>query len=226
MSHILNNPVWAALTSGNENLAIGNDLARYFPREISPFSGVKDLSPANFQALYDIVPFKEPIAIFSDEKLIYPHPWKIINRIDGFQMIYPTVPEQQIVETAIVKLTEQHVPKMLALTKSTNPGPFLSETIKFGNYEGIISNGQLVSMAGQRLHSGNYVEISAVCTHPDHIGKGYARTLIDSQIRKIVSQGEIPYLHVRGDNTRAIEIYKEFGFETRSEMIIYILSKN
>ncbi|MCX2574052.1 GNAT family N-acetyltransferase [Pedobacter sandarakinus] len=226
MSHLLNNPVWAALTSGNADLAVGNDLARYISREISPFSAIKELNLANFQELYDMVPFKEPIAIFSNEKLIYPQPWKIINRIDGFQMIYPKVPAQQVIQTAIVKLNEQHVPEMLELTKSTNPGPFLSETIKFGNYEGILSNGQLVSMAGQRLHSGNYVEISAVCTHPDHVGKGYARALIDSQIRNIVSQGEIPYLHVRGDNTRALEIYKEYGFKTRCEMIIYILSKN
>ncbi|UFH57803.1 GNAT family N-acetyltransferase [Spirosoma sp. KNUC1025] len=80
-------------------------------------------------------------------------------------------------------------------------------------------------MAGRRFDNGTHVEISAVCTHPDHTGKGYARRLIDSQIRQIRAEGKIPYLHVRADNTRAFRIYEQMGFVTRAEMIIYIVAK-
>lgn len=83
---------------------------------------------------------------------------------------------------------------------------------------------QLVAMAGHRFQSGPYIEISAVCTHPDYLSNGYAKVLINSQIRKLCNAGNIPYLHVRADNHRAYGIYRKMGFVTRTEMIIYILN--
>ncbi|UFH57252.1 GNAT family N-acetyltransferase [Spirosoma sp. KNUC1025] len=80
-------------------------------------------------------------------------------------------------------------------------------------------------MAGRRFASGTYVEISAVCRHPDHTGKGYARRLIESQIRQIRAEGKLPYLHVWADNCQALAIYERMGFVTRSDMMIYILAK-
>jgi ribosomal protein S18 acetylase RimI-like enzyme len=225
MKHILDNPVWEALTTGNLKLSEGNEVAKYFPSDISPFAGVKELTTDNFQTLYDIIPFDSPVAIFTNEKTLVPAPWHIINRIDGYQLLFTKTLLPETSAIAITKLDERHIPEMLTLTKLTNPGPFLSNTIAFGNYEGILANGKLVAMAGQRLHSGNFVEISAVCTHPSHLGKGYARHLIQSQIRQIQANSEVPYLHVRADNERAIKIYQSMGFEIRNELIIYVIRK-
>ena len=80
-------------------------------------------------------------------------------------------------------------------------------------------------MAGQRFHPYNYVEISAVCTHPDHAGKGYAKQLLLSQINHIIDEGNIPFLHVREDNHRALEVYKRLGFETRTAISFFVLQK-
>ena len=114
---------------------------------------------------------------------------------------------------------------MIALTQLTEPGPFLQRTIEFGNYKGIFSSEELVAMAGQRMHPYNYVEISAVCTHPGYTGNGYARSLMNDQIRKIVEEGNIPFLHARDDNKHAIELYKRIGFTVRAEMNIHVLQK-
>jgi hypothetical protein len=60
------------------------------------------------------------------------------------------------------------VPEMLELTAVTEPGPFLPQTIQMGSYFGIrASDGRLARMAGKRLQSTAFVEISAVCTHPE-----------------------------------------------------------
>jgi predicted GNAT family acetyltransferase len=67
---------------------------------------------------------------------------------------------------------------MLALTKLTNPGPFGSRTHEMGDYFGIRIAGTLAAMVGERLKLPGYTEISAVCTHPDHLGHGYASVLI------------------------------------------------
>ena len=107
----------------------------------------------------------------------------------------------------------------------THPGPFFKRTIEFGNYEGVFKGDELVSMAGQRLHAGEFVEISAVCTHPAHSGKGYATALIISQVHQILSASAIPFLHVKDDNLQAIKLYKSLGFEVRKRMDIYSIRK-
>lgn len=219
----LNNPVWSSLTGGNTDLAIGNDKAKRYQPGISPFVAVARHDFEHYQALRELVSPKETVAVFTTNKDLDPRPWDIVNRIDGYQMMYegPTPDLQE--EFTITKLKPQNVPAMLELTRLSPPGPFQEKTIEFGGYEGIFEGEQLIAMAGHRFHCGPYVEISAVCTHPDHTGKGYARALINNQIRQLHQEGMFPYLHVRADNTRAINIYKQMGFAIRTEMIIYLL---
>jgi ribosomal protein S18 acetylase RimI-like enzyme len=79
------------------------------------------------------------------------------------------------------------VPEMLELTAASEPGPFLPQTIQMGSYFGIrAGDGRLVAIAGERLRSTAFAEISAVCTHPEFRGHGYARdltTFLAAQIR-------------------------------------------
>ena len=70
-------------------------------------------------------------------------------------------------------------------------------------------------MAGERLRVPGYTEVSAVCTHPDHLGRGYAAFLMSEIIRRIVERGERPFLHVRPENVRAVSLYERLGFEKR-----------
>lgn len=223
MSHPLDNPVWSALTSGNQSIALGSDQAKYYPPQVAPFVGVAGHTRGHFEALRDIIPYEQPVALFTHEPLPDPSPWVLVNRIDGFQMLYEgPVPAE---EDSLTDLTRADVPAMLALTRLNPPGPFLPQTIEFGGYQGIFDGDELVAMAGRRFDNGTHVEISAVCTHPDHTGKGYARRLINNQICRIRADGKIPYLHVRADNARAYRIYEQMGFVTRSGMIIYIVAK-
>ena len=104
---------------------------------------------------------------------------------------------------------------MIALTALTKPGPFSTRTHELGIYLGIRSGEKLVAMAGERLKVPGFTEVSAVCTHPDHTGKGYAALLMTEVMRGIRQRGETPFLHVRGDNDRAIAIYKRLGFRER-----------
>lgn len=104
---------------------------------------------------------------------------------------------------------------MIELTALTKPGPFGSRTHELGTYLGIRPQGKLVAMAGERLKVPGHTEVSAVCTHPEHTGKGYAAILMAEVMRRIRERGETPFLHVRADNGRAIEIYKRLGFRER-----------
>jgi GNAT superfamily N-acetyltransferase len=58
-------------------------------------------------------------------------------------------------------------------------------------------------MAGEGLKVPGYTEVSAVCTHPEHASKGYARILMTEVIGRIRDRGETPFLHVRKDDNEA-----------------------
>jgi predicted GNAT family acetyltransferase len=78
-------------------------------------------------------------------------------------------------------------------------------------------------MAGERQKLPGYTEVSAVCTHPDFQGRGYARILISAVAQKILERGEIPMLHVREDNAGAIRVYEKLGFKTRAIFPFFVL---
>ena len=123
-------------------------------------------------------------------------------------------------------MTDKDIPEMIKLTALTKPGPFFQRTIDFGNYEGIYAGDDLIAMSGQRLQPDPYTEISAVCVHPDHLGKGYAKKLIRNQVRKMMDAGRIPFLHLFSDNAPARTLYETLGFKTRSTMRVYMMEKS
>ena len=114
---------------------------------------------------------------------------------------------------------------MMELTALTKPGPFNRRTHELGTYLGIRREGKLVAMAGERLKIPGHTEVSAVCTHPEHTGHGYARILMMEIMRRICSRGETPFLHVREDNVRAIELYQRLGFRQRVLLHFAVLRK-
>jgi|SRR6185503_3180063 len=224
MNLYLDNPAWGALISGNKNLAFGNDRVKYFDRDVSPFAALKENSTDNFKELYELIPHPAPLLIAVPKPLDIPAPWSQVRCIHGIQMICTPGPAT-VTSAKLMPLTQMHVPQMLSLTQLTNPGPFGSGTIAFGHYEGVFEDGRLVAMAGQRFHVFDHMEISAVCTHPDYTGRGYAKQLLQSQIDRITAANGIPFLHVRRDNERAIAVYESLGFFTRTDIYFYVIKK-
>ena len=225
MEHNLDNPAWNALISGNSNLAFGDDQVRYFDKDVSPFAAFAEYSGKNFAQLFEITPPDSYTLFVSPTEISIPSPWTLLHTIHGLQMVYngSAMPKEQ--HSVLLPLGEEHIAQMIELTKLTNPGPFAQRTIDFGHYRGIFQDGQLVAMAGQRLHPFNYAEVSAVCTRPGYTGRGYARQLLLQQVSRILSAGEIPFLHVKHDNYRAIKVYKGIGFEPRIEVWFYVMAK-
>lgn len=226
MSHVLDNPAWNALISGNKHLAIGDKQIRYFDKEVSPFVAFEENSTENFRLLHEQINRAEPLVFVASEKTKIPGMWNALQLISGLQMVYDAPATATHTDTNLVSLTGEHIPQMLSLTKLTNPGPFAERTIEFGHYKGIFDGNKLVAMAGQRMHAFEYAEISAVCTHPDYTGKGYAKLLLLHQINRIKAATDIPFLHVRDDNERAIKVYESLGFVARKPIYFYVIQKN
>lgn len=225
MKDFLHNPVFYALLTRDRRLGFGNEYVKFYDEQVAPFAGFKEGYERGFSDLYDILPSGRKIVYATPLHITQPVGWQLVHEIEGLQFVYEKSNESNRDSPNIIPLTETHVPQMIELTKLTKPGPFESRTIDFGYYFGIFENYKLVAMTGQRMHVANFTEISAVCTHPDHIGKGYAQSLMQHQLQLILQQGQQPFLHVRDNNLRAIELYQRLGFIISRKMNFYFMKR-
>ena len=228
MPHILDNMIWNALNTGNNDIAIMNgDIGCYLP-DIAPFAGMKDFNDVNLKKLYEFVPANQNVAISSLDKMNHDESkWQLLQPMDVTQMVYEHAERTFRTKNSslIVPLSEEHIPQMLELTALTKPGPFLQQTIRFKNYFGIFIEGRLAAMTGQRMHPLPYMEVSAVCTHPDFRGMGYAKSLMLHVMKIILNNYYTPFLHVLSNNSNAIELYKTIGFRTRKQIFVDVIRR-
>jgi predicted GNAT family acetyltransferase len=222
--HPLDHPVWNALTSSQQALAEGGTLARRYPPAIAPFAAMTDMSAQSFAELGALMTASDQAVLFTPELVTAPAEFKVLLAKPGEQMI--GMPAETAGRTAdIVTLGPDDAPAMVELTKLTKPGPFTLRTHELGTFLGIRIDGQLVAMAGERMKPANYTEITAVCVHPAHRGRGYAQILLGAVARQIAARGEIPFLHVFSDNDSAIALYRRQGMEIRRRLCVTVLER-
>lgn len=222
--HLLDHPVWHALTTRQAALSEGGALARRYPTDIAPFADMPDITAQGFAALGAMMSPSDPAVLFTPDPVTPPAEFKTLLARTGEQMI--GMPAESFGGGDIVRLGADDVPAMMELTKLTKPGPFAARTHELGTFLGVKIGGRLVAMAGERMKPAEYTEITAVCVHPDHRGRGYAQMLLGAVARQISARGEIPFLHVFSDNDSAIALYRRQGMEIRRRLYVTVLGRN
>ncbi|WP_243839334.1 GNAT family N-acetyltransferase [Flavobacterium sp. S87F.05.LMB.W.Kidney.N] len=71
----------------------------------------------------------------------------------------------------------------------------------------------------------DFTEVSAIITHPDYTGKGYAKQLTAYVVNQIFTENKTPFLHVVESNIGAINLYEKLGFVTRRKMRFWNITK-
>jgi ribosomal protein S18 acetylase RimI-like enzyme len=226
--HPLDNPIWQSLNTVHAKFARTSGDARKFLAEVSVLAAFPEPSPENYASLASLVASGERVALFLQDPPDQPVGWAVRDRFPLLQMVYEkrALPEIDSNGVGLTPLTEEDVPEMLALTKLTKPGPFNQRTHEMGEYLGIRNAGTLAAMAGERLRIPGYTEISAVCTHPDHLGLGYATVLLKTLMKRISSRSEVAFLHVRAGNVRPIQLYERLGFTQRRLLHCSVICKD
>jgi ribosomal protein S18 acetylase RimI-like enzyme len=218
LHHPLDNPVWHALCGPHARFALRRGLALHYPREVAVFSAF-DASCA--QAYADLaldLPAGAEARLVRREADPLPIGWVEVNRMPLFQMLAAQAEVELIDGPAIVSLDAAHAGAAAALVELTKPGPFGTRTLEMGRYIGVFEDGELLAMAGERMHLPGYIEMSAVCTHPRARGRRLAEYLMRHLMHAACARGERPFLHVLPDNDAAIALYRRLGFDLRAEI--------
>lgn len=206
--HPLDEPVRSALEGADARFAERRGAALRYDPEVSVFTA----GPWNDMAA--LVGPGGTAVFMTIDRLEAPTGWSAAHRISGFQMTGEAFEPREDPEA--VPLGADHADAMADLVARTQPGPWAPRTWELGGYRGVLVDGALVALAGERMHAEGFTEISAVCTDPAYRGHGYATRLMRAVAAGIVARGEVPFLHVAGSNASAIRLYESIGFRTRT----------
>lgn len=223
MNHVLDRPVWTALSGRQAGFATGDALALRYRPEINILAAAADDSPGALAALAALVPPGGRIATVEGAETPVPPGLTVIKRAMLAQMVLERPVLADPVE--FLDLGDADAPEMVALATLTEPGPFVEATHRLGEFIGIRIDGQLVAMSGERMRAPGLTEVSAVCTHPDWRGRGLAGKLMRVVMARIVARGETPFLHSYASNAGAIALYEKLGFRVRREVIATFLER-
>lgn len=224
MTSELDNPFWSSLQTRHRALAWREGEVARYPPEFAPFLGVASADAEVSGALASLVEVGENVLLLGVAPERVP---------DGFQLeafaalaqMTCSEPLEVIDGPEAIELSEVHREDVLALTALVYPHYFRPRTMELGRYFGIYQGGRLAAMVGERLGTDTTREVSAICTHPDFNGRGYARRLTAMLSNDLLARGSLPFLHVSHDNRRALQLYEQLGYRHRRDIGFWSLRR-
>lgn len=211
----LDNPVWFSLNETHHQFAVGYTNIKFYHPDFCPFGGFEKNENIS-RGINDYSSMTDNFFVVGERPEL-PQKLKMNKELVCLQMVIVNKIHVDATEN-ITQLTLVHQHLIYELVNLVQPGYFKEKTALLGNYFGIFKEGHLVAVTGERMKMSEFVEVSAIVTHPDHTGKGYAGQLIAHTVNNIISQNKTPYLHVVENNSGAIRLYEKLGFHQRRKI--------
>ena len=219
----LDNPFWSSLRTVHRGVARqAGDVARY-PAEYAPLMGVAHEAADVAAPLASLVAPGETTLVLGVAPRA-PEGWRLEPLEELAQMVC-TAPVEVVDGPEVIPLAEAHRQDVLDLTALVYPHYFRPRTMDLGRYFGIYQDGRLAAIIGERLGMDDKREMSAICTHPDYLGRGYARRLTALLTNETLDRGHLPFLHVSQRNTRAKDLYARIGYRVRRTIPFWSLTR-
>jgi len=221
--HALDNPVWSSLTTSHRGLALACGGVLRYPADVAPFVAIAEPGPVASSALDTLV--GDETVFMLGPKPALPPGWVLGDLGVIVQMVCEAT--AAVVDgPPIVELGASDREAVLALAALVYPHYFRSRTMELGRYCGIVAGGRLDAMIGERMAMPGLREISAVCTHPEQVGRGLARRLLTHASNELLARGEMPFLHVSPDNERAVRLYESNGYRRRIDVPFWSVARD
>lgn len=211
----LDNPVWYSLSESHKKFTVDYEGLKFYQPDYCPFGGFITVESSE-NALNEYLNLVDSFFVVG-EKPNYSTLLTLNKELICCQMVLNSPIEMDIKEE-ITNLKTEQKSDLLRLVNLVQPGYFKNNTPELGNYYGIYKGNELVAVTGERMKMDAYTEVSAVVTHPDHGGKGYAKQLVAYTANQVFLAHKTPYLHVAENNIAAINLYEKLGFVTRRKI--------
>jgi ribosomal protein S18 acetylase RimI-like enzyme len=218
----LDNPVWFSVSESHQNFSIDYTGIKFYHPDYCPFGGFE--TDNGISRHIDAYSKLVDHFFIVGEKPTLSAQVNLKKELVCLQMVINDNIEMELKEK-IIALTSEHTAPFYQLVNLVQPGYFKRKTALLGDNFGILKNGELIAVAGERMKMNDFVEVSAIVTHPDHTGQGYAKQLIAHTVNNIFNQNKTPYLHVVENNTGAIRLYEKLGFTTRRKISFWNITK-
>lgn len=224
----LDNPFWASLQTRHRRLALDAGAVARYPPEFAPFLGVAEAGADVEAGLASLVAPGETVLLLGVAPRLSAD-WRLESLGELAQMVcggpieMPDGPE-------IVPLRDAQRGDALALTALVYPHYFRPRTMELGRYFGMYvpdesGDARLAAMIGERLGTETHTEMSAICTHRDFEGRGYASRLTAFLTNDTFARGQTPFLHVSLENPRAKALYERLGYRLRRRIPFWSLRR-
>ena len=213
----LDNPFHSALASIHRSIALCHGETLRYPVDSAPFLGIPHAGVDMAAALDALVPEGDTVLLLGVAPAVVPTGWSLQPFADLAQLHCEHALE--VVDGPdIIELDDRHRADVLALTALVYPHYFRPRTMELGRYFGMYVDGHLAAMIGERLGTPDARELSAICTHPEFLGRGYARPLTAFLGNLTLQEGRLPFLHVAYSNARAKALYEAMGYRLRRDI--------
>jgi ribosomal protein S18 acetylase RimI-like enzyme len=217
----LDNPVWHSLKEMHKEFTLDYEDFKFYSPEVCAFGGCMELRDSE-KALDQYAALIDNFYVVG-ERPKFGNKLVLNKNLVCQQMLLEKPIVLDVVDEIVELRSYQQKQELFNLVNLVQPGYFKEKTAELGQYFGIYKNGELVAVTGERMKMNKFTEVSAVVTHPNHIGKGYAKQLIKHTCEKIFKEHKFPYLHVAETNIAAISLYEKLGFTTRRKISFWNL---
>ena len=213
----LKNPVWFSLNETHKKFVIDYDGVQFYHPEVCTFGAFTDVSKTK-NAINEYSKLTEKFFLVSGHEMPQIDSNRVVleKKIEGCQMVLEQLADVTLTEQ-IITLTEKHSAEIYDLIWLVMPGYYQKKSFEMGKFFGIFNDGKLVSISGQRLQTNDFIEVSAVVTHPDYTRRGYAKQLVAHTTKEILKSNKRPVLHTNKGNS-AIPLYEKLGYKVTRDM--------
>ena len=213
----LKNPVWHSLNETHHKHIITYDGVHFYHPDVCTFGAFTDVSKTA-AALNEYSKLSKNFFLVSENQVPLMDSNNVVleKKIEGCQLVLDVFVDVTITED-IIPLTQKHMDEIYKLIWLVMPGYYQKKSFDMGHFFGIFKDQKLVSISGQRLQTDDFIEVSAVVTHPDYTRRGFAKQLVAHTTKEILKQKKLPILHTDKGNT-AIPLYEKLGYKITRDM--------